>query len=75
MCAGETDCVPPAQPVLATTAYDAATCFGMERVWVCTAVTSVQQDVDPRMCLFVMLFSYPPPFLACLSTFLGLPPR
>ena len=38
MCTGHPNCVPPAQPVLATTAYDAPTSLGMERVLVCNSV-------------------------------------
>ena len=74
MSTGHPDCVPLGQPVLATTAYDAPTCLGMDRVLVCTSVRAVQPDIDPCMCLFVMLFSYFPSFLACLSTFLGMSP-
>ena len=75
MCTGHPDFLPPAQPVLATTVYDAPTCFSMEGVLVCTSVRAVQPDVDPCMCLFVTLFSYAPSLLACLSTFLGVSPR
>ena len=75
MCTGHPDCVPPAQPVLAMTAYHAPTCLEMERMLVCTSVRIVQRDVDPCMCLFLMLFGYSPPLLACLSTFVGLLPR
>ena len=71
MCTGNPNCVPSAQPVLPTTAYDAPTCLGMERVLVCTSVNTVQPDVDPCMCLFATLFSYSPSFLACLSSFFG----
>ena len=35
MCTDHPDCVPPTQPAPATTAYDAPTCPGMERVLVC----------------------------------------
>ena len=75
MCTGHPSCVPLAQPVLATTAYDAPTCLGSERVWMCRSVRTVHPDSDPCMCLFVMLFSYSPPFLACLSTFVDVSPR
>ena len=75
MCTGQSDCVPLAQPLLATTAYDAQTCLGMARVLVCTSVRTVQPDIDPCIYLFVMLFSYSPPFLAYLSTLLGVSPR
>ena len=75
MCTGHPDCVPPAQAVLTTTAYDTPTFLGMERVLVCTSVRAVQQGVVLCMCLFVTLFSYAPSFLACLSTFLGVSPR
>ena len=75
MCTGHPDCMPPALPVLAMTAYDAPRCLGMERVLMCTSSSAVQPDVDPCMCLFVVLFGYSPPFLACLSNFLGVSPR
>ena len=57
------------------TAYHAPTCLEMERMLVCTSVRIVQRDVDPCMCLSLMLFGYSPPLLACLSTFVGLLPR
>ena len=75
MSTGHPDRVPPAQPVLATTAYDAPTCLGMQRVVVCTSVRTLELDMDRCMYLFVTLFSYSPSFLACLSTFLGVSPR
>ena len=74
MSRGHPNCVPQAQAVLATTAYDTPTCLGMERVLVCTSVRAVQPDMDPCMCLFVMLFSYSPSFLACLCTFPAVSP-